>query len=407
MPDRFVESLESRALLAADLTGSFVSLKGPTSAIAGEQIKGAAVVKVANSDATKLGKSDKVSVQVVLRPQGGGNDILVGAATNQSLNGIAGTKTKNVTVKLDSKNVTVPAGTYSVVAIVDSGNAVAESDESNNEVVASGALTVDPSTADVGVTAVTTNFDSKAKAKSAQVTLANTGNQKVKGKVDIQVVAISNGTETVLGTLANQNVTLNPGKTLKKTVKLTTPAAGTYSIVARITPSIAPADTNSANNSFTGADVTVAGTNTGGGNNNGGGGQQGVDYFAQLGVGSTLTFTKTGDLPGNGIVPGAIMETGTFVDNNGRTGTYQLVLNSSLGGKNALKLNQLNLTWNAFNGQQSISRGLYLEFKSFAARGNTGYNGKSFVFTPSSAGSVATVTVNPAVNGVVFYMKPA
>jgi hypothetical protein len=106
--------------------------------------------------------------------------------------------------------------------------------------------------------------------------------------------------------------------------------------------------------------------------------------FGITGAGTKLKFKKTTSFPGNGI-QGTIYEGGTFTDDKGHNGTYQLVLPG--GGTGGGQL--LNLDFKGSTGFARASRGYNIQFTPASKRLNKGLNGKTVTFSSSASGSEA------------------
>ena len=123
-----------------DLTvviGSKVNL--PTSAIAGQKTKIKIPIEITNEGNIKLDSGKKILVTVHARPMGGGADRLlqIGGkdAKEVSVSNLKDGKTKKVTLSNILLPESLPEDMYQLVVAVDTGNAVAESDENNNDVI--------------------------------------------------------------------------------------------------------------------------------------------------------------------------------------------------------------------------------------------------------------------------------
>lgn len=241
--------------------------------------------------------------------------------------------------------------------------------------------------ADVSVlTASTTNLAANGN-KSGKITIKNTGTVPISGPVTVTFVASAAGQSTQ--TLGTTTITLNnlkPKATKPVTgVTLTAPTnSGSsnvkFNIVAKITPDTTPADASAGNNSKAAGSVTIKPT---GGNNTGGGTSgDGATVFGATGYGTKLKFKKSKSLPGNGI-HGFINESGTFTDENGNSGTYQLALPPVLSSIQPPQI--LNLDFKKGGFERSYT----LTFTPIAKRFKSGLNGKTITFSTSSAGSAA------------------
>jgi len=110
-----------------------------------------------------------------------------------------------------------------------------------------------------------------------------------------------------------------------------------------------------------------------------------VNPFGVTGAGTKLKFKKTTSFPGDGYL-GTVYEGGTFTDDKGHNGTYQLVLP---GGGTGQGGQVLNLTFKNSTGFAGASRGYNIQFTPASKRLNKGLNGKTVTFSASASGSEA------------------
>lgn len=106
----------------------------PTDFVNGSDDDFSVPVIITNEGNVPVPSGQTISVQLLARPVGGGMDILLGTYENQSISGLKPGKTKTLTLK----NVLFPEdelGEFNIVAVVDSGEDLNESDEDNNEAV--------------------------------------------------------------------------------------------------------------------------------------------------------------------------------------------------------------------------------------------------------------------------------
>lgn len=109
----------------------------------------------------------------------------------------------------------------------------------------------------------------------------------------------------------------------------------------------------------------------------------GQTIFGESAVGVKLKFKKTKALPGNGIA-GFVHESGTFTDEKGNSGTYQLVIPPKLASNQPVQV--LNLNWKK---KVNLSRGITFQFTPISKRLNAGLNGKTVTFVSKAAGTSA------------------
>ena len=121
----YLESLEARVLLAADLSGVVQSVTALDPAVPTNNAS--AVVKVQNSGNQNVSQS-QLGIYASLDNVLDGSDLLLGTANTGSVNAGA---SKNVTVSLTLPKTLNPVP-YKLLAKVDNANAIAENSETNN-----------------------------------------------------------------------------------------------------------------------------------------------------------------------------------------------------------------------------------------------------------------------------------
>jgi hypothetical protein len=262
-----VEPLEARCMLSADLTGTIGAAIIPPSVISGSPTRITLPVVVLNSGDAAVPAGNFMSIAILARPEGtsGASDIPVRTLVSLNVSSLAAGSSRTFSTAL-----TLPegmaTGEYSLVAEVDSGNAVDESDDANNEAV-SGPVNVVAGARDLSATLGT--FGSlpvsvvvgRRLAGSMSVVVQNVGNLQLSAtqKVTVQIYARDTTTpdnpDILLQTLANQwvgNLRAGASVTLYAQVNL---AAGLpaddYQIVATVTPTPAMAEPDTANNTAT------------------------------------------------------------------------------------------------------------------------------------------------------------
>lgn len=164
-------------------------------------------------------------------------------------------------------NFTVPAnipqGSYQLLVRPDAAGVIAETIESNNFASTSSAITIAPAFSDLtgSIGAVRITGVGARRAAVAKLVLQNLGNAAYSGPVTVALFASTDATpdagDAVLATLPGRVIKVKPNgrKVIGLRGSLSSLAAGTYYLVARISPSGAPADANVANN-----DVVSGGT---------------------------------------------------------------------------------------------------------------------------------------------------
>jgi hypothetical protein len=315
-----LEALEPRALLAADLTAAIDSAKLPAETISGDGTKITVPVIITNAGPDALPAGSVADIRLSLRPADAADssqDIELLTIEDKPLGTLKAGKTKKVTSK-----VLLPAGVdtgnYVIVAEVDTGAQVAESDDSNN------AATSNPIAVTEGFVNLTATLVSETLPTAITegdsvkavvvVNVNNAGNIALpKGQtIALRLVAdpTGEGEDVELATIPNQSISkLKPGLAKKVTFKLNaTPAIeGEHQIKVVVDTGNAVAESNEGDNTLTLPDALTA-----------------SPYTSILGGdrGNIFKFKKTG---GQSIGAGefrTVSENGTFTDEFGRTGTY-------------------------------------------------------------------------------------
>lgn len=133
-----------------DLTASIGAITIPPAVVAGAVARGKVPIVVTNAGPGTVPKGQKIDVDIVARPNDGTPDVLLTTLHNQSVSKLKAGGTKKINGK-----VTLPTsfaqGAYQIVARIDSANALAESDETNNETASGGSVVVGPGPASVKV----------------------------------------------------------------------------------------------------------------------------------------------------------------------------------------------------------------------------------------------------------------
>lgn len=129
--DVFGVSSQFTAINGVDLRAQITDARLPAALIGGQDARGSVRVDVSNIGSTPTASGQDVLVQVVLRPTGGGPDIVVGSSTvNVSSLDAGDSRSANVNVDIPE---TVGVGTYDVVVLLDpDAQVVGEVDTSNN-----------------------------------------------------------------------------------------------------------------------------------------------------------------------------------------------------------------------------------------------------------------------------------
>ncbi len=253
-----------------DLTTELTKVTVDDVVVAGQTHRVIVQGKIHNDGNTKVDLGQKVDVQVVAQPIGGGDDVVVGT-WSQLVSNLQPGKTRSF-----FKNFTLPTdmdpGDYQIVVNTDVNNAVTESDETNNAATDLNPFAVELPTVDLlgsiqDVTLPTDWTFGESERGRVKFQVTNNGNVKVDPgtKVDIQIVARPefDGGDVELLTLNNIPLgNLQPGKSRTYNRLVTTPDSllpGDYRIAVIIDAAGVVDDANPGNNDVTSGDVfTVA-----------------------------------------------------------------------------------------------------------------------------------------------------
>ena len=163
-------------------------------------------------------------------------------------------RSKNVKLSFNVAN-TVPQGSYLLLVRADAAGAVTERVEFNNVAASAVPVTIAPPFSDLAASIGPVRITGTAVRRlSASLLLQNGGNTAYAGPVTVQLLAstdtVIDGTDTAITTLPARVVRVKAGGRKVLRLRTTLPAlpAGTYHLVARVTPAGVPADTNAANN---------------------------------------------------------------------------------------------------------------------------------------------------------------
>lgn len=246
--------------------------------------------------------------------------------------------------------------------------------------------------ADVSILkASTANLAATSGNKTGAITIKNSGKEMLSGTVDVTFIATAGNTTQTLGSTTITLSSLKPKSTqVVSNISLTAPTNSgakklAFNITAKITAHTTPAETVTKNNSKSAGKVTIqpgsGGSNPGGGTSTG----DGLTVFGSASVGTVLKFKKTGSLPGNGI-HGFVNETGTFTDDKGNHGTYQLTIPPNVSAIQPPQLLGLDF-------KNGIQRQYTLTFTPISKRLSKGLNNKTVTFGTSSTGTAAKGTI--------------
>jgi hypothetical protein len=131
-----------------NLTASLVSETLPTAITEGDSVKAVVVVIVNNAGNIALPKGQTIALRLVADPTGEGEDVELVSIPAQSISKLKPGLAKKVTFKLNA----TPAieGEHELKVVIDTGNAVAESNEGDNTLTLEDTLTAAPYTSILG-----------------------------------------------------------------------------------------------------------------------------------------------------------------------------------------------------------------------------------------------------------------
>jgi len=246
---------EAIAVTRPDLTATSCTASFRDVALPGE--RGTVTVEFAN--AAQVAARGHVNLVVYATTSGGMDGAEeIGRRDNTPVNLAPGqAASARIAVRLPSAE-----GDWRILAVVDDGDAMPETDTDNNAVLSARAVGVrqafvDLVTLDPGVRAAALQ---PGRRYSATVTLRNDGNITATGAVEIKLYASADRTlsvaDTELVVVSGKRMTLRPGATRPFRVSFTLPAempAGDYYLLAGILPDprlsfLELVDTNLANN---------------------------------------------------------------------------------------------------------------------------------------------------------------
>ncbi|HZZ44707.1 MAG TPA: CARDB domain-containing protein [Tepidisphaeraceae bacterium] len=395
---QFVQPLESRQLLAADLISAITSYSLPANVTAGSAIHGSATVLITNKGPSAVAKNAaKIEVNMVLRPglTAGAASTAIGSKNFIAVASLAKGKSISVTIPL-----TIPAsskgGTFSLVAIADATNKIPEANENNNQGIAKTKYTIKAPLATLKVSAATANIKKAGVTGTGSVTLLNAGGIALTGKVNILFSAIPSDSTLPTLQIGSKNgvaVNLQRQQTLKVTgialsaiaAPATTSAVVTYTIRATIVPHTTPTDANAADNILTAGAISIQGTLP-----------VDTDPITAHGLNPQLAFavgtTTTDPLFGYNTT------VGTLTDAAGHTGTYSFQTPPIFGS-----IGRLTITFPAQTGITALNQ-------SFNVTGTTltstiaNPSGGTFTFSTVAASNADQLGISGS--DTTFYLTP-
>jgi hypothetical protein len=236
-PAKHCDALEPRNHLAADLA-AFVGGTLPVSVLAGA--RGRVSIQVVNvGDMPAVTRAAGVQLFASADDQLDGEDRLLTTASLGSLNLRAG-RSKSVSVSFAYPS-DVSDGAYRLIAVVDPQNVLAEAGTENNTAVSARSVVVARPFIDL-TTSVGTGFGGTLLVNRGTIrgsfNVINLGNVRSNARADIRFVAsedpVLDADDVELRVLANQSVSLAPGKSKKVSLSLRAPSSlwnGTFYVL--------------------------------------------------------------------------------------------------------------------------------------------------------------------------------
>ncbi len=241
--------------LAAGIAGPDLTIAysgaAPVSGVAGTT--GSATLTITNKGTTNATGPVELSMMSSTNGTISGTASYVGSVSAGSIN-LKPNASKTVKFAFEYPTL-VTAGSYSLVATVDSANAIAETNESNN-LAASAPITISSSNVDL-TDAFTKTPTAIVRGKSASVTVQvnNIGSSLASGSTSINIYQSATPTfsssDLLIGTLPNAKISLKPAANHKFTFSFKTPttaAAGPEYLIALVNPAATIGESNFANN---------------------------------------------------------------------------------------------------------------------------------------------------------------
>jgi hypothetical protein len=180
----------------------------------------------------------------------------IGRSDNVPVNLAAGRgKTTPVAVRLPST-----VADYQFLAIVDDGNAMVETDDTNNTILSAGTVAVREAFVDLVTLDPRVHANQPGSRRLATVTLRNDGNVAAVGAVEMKLYASADRTldvaDTELLVVSGRRIRIRPGSSRAFRARFAVPpgmAAGDYYLIAAIVPDprlsfLELVDTNLVNN---------------------------------------------------------------------------------------------------------------------------------------------------------------
>lgn len=246
-----------------DLLAGVTAARLPESVVSGDGTKIVLRVGVVNLGNVPLPRGRRIDVDLLARPataQDASQDVHLAALTGRSVSGLKPGREKTLKAALYLP-LGMASDAYVLVARIDTGNAVVESDEANNEAATDAAVDVTRGWVDLTGTLGATTLPALTVAGlpltgRARVVVRNDGNAPLpRGqRVTLQLLAVarSDGAETLLAEKAGLSVSrLAAGRTRKLSVRVRLIeglGVGEHELIARIVPADELGEEDDANN---------------------------------------------------------------------------------------------------------------------------------------------------------------
>lgn len=240
-----------------DLSGSIVRSKFESNLVADKAGKGELKVSITGAGSASLFKSEKVEVRAFLRPVGASDasrDIAISSSKRQSVKSLMEGEPREVSLSLKIPKG-LAEGQYQIVVAIDSGNAISESNETNNLLVVEQTLTIAAPRVDVAIASGSIQTARNGELRGL-VSFINLGNTRSNAEAQLQFFLVQEGQDdAAISQLVSRKISLKPsGISSSVRIKLSLPVDTVVHpgarVVARMTPSSAMNDADASNNSF-------------------------------------------------------------------------------------------------------------------------------------------------------------
>jgi hypothetical protein len=348
-----MEPLESRILLAADLTGSWVNLDALPAIVSGQALP-PVTLHVQNDGDT--GSPAGAIAEIYMSSD---NTLDVQADRKVGfvkLPALAAGASKDLILSKIKLPPGVEAGDVFLIARLDPTARIAEGNENNNDVVSAQPVTVQQPDYDLSGSLASPKLNLNlvqgvAAKGTVALTLANTGAVSIPSTAKINIAfflrpvdAVDNSGDIAVGTLLNQSGAVAANSTRVVNGKLAISAdtpSGQYNLVAIIDTTGALAETSEVNNQVVGAQVITL-----------------AQPFADLGI------TASTETAGDNIPAGAVALVTLTISNGGNvaaTGTVGVTLVAKAQGQADVTL--LTLTNIPFSAKAGFSKTIKASFR--------------------------------------------